>query len=55
MIEGTGKLAPTGVRMSQELKDEVKIAATRAKWSLNTWIVEAIEEKLAREKKSEAA
>lgn len=55
MVEGVGRLSPTGVRMEPALKDEVKIAAIRAKWSLNTWIVEAIREKLARERKNEAA
>jgi predicted HicB family RNase H-like nuclease len=39
------------LRMPPDIRHAVKAAATERKWSLNTWIVDVIEEKLRSEGK----
>lgn len=45
----------TNLRMPRELKNSVIESAKNNRWSINTWINVAIEEKLARDQKNEAA
>ena len=43
--------APIGVRMSPSLKNEVKAAAKKHQWSMNAFVVFAVQEQLKREKR----
>lgn len=45
----------TNLRIPRDLKSSVIESAKSNRWSINTWINVAIEEKLARERKNEAA
>lgn len=52
---GAYKNPAYALRIPQEIKDTVAIEAKAHRWSINTWINVAIEEKLEREKKNAAA